>query len=306
MALYVSKLSTGGSSKFQPLSPGTGAAFGGASPSPPTPRATTMTLRHTSIRTRMFLLVSVPLLALIAVHAYAVAGQLGTAVGLANAGKVSGTTITPVSDAIVALNTERSGAVLYLATRSGPAGAAYRQDQAATDRAFRVLETITASGPVTANATPLEKAAAATFVKDDRGALQALRGEVAGAAIGRTAAINAYSAIAADGLRVGEQAIQVTDVSQSLATTAREEVNLYAADMLVAEESDIYSGDAAAGPMPAADQKEFAQLVAVRRYLVADAVPQLDAEAAGLLHQEVPASLTAALTSQENAIIAAP
>src|ERR1700729_4269780 len=76
-----------------------------------------MTLRHTSIRTRMFLLVSVPLLALIAVYAYAVAGQFGTAVGLANAGKVSGTTIPPVSDAIVALNTERSGAVLYLACR---------------------------------------------------------------------------------------------------------------------------------------------------------------------------------------------
>jgi signal transduction histidine kinase len=265
-----------------------------------------MTLRHTSIRTRMFLLVSVPLLALIAVYAYAVAGQFGAAVGLANAGKVSGTTITPVSDAIVALSTERSGAVLYLATRSGAASAAYRRDQAVTDRAFRVLETITGSGPVTANATPLEKAAAAKFVKDDRGALQALRGQVAGAAIGRTAAINAYSAIAADGLQVGEQAIQVTDVSQSLATTAREEVNLYAADMLVAEESDIYSGDVLAGQMPAADQKEFAQLVAVRRYLVADAVPQLDPEAAGLLHQEVPASLTAALTSQENAIIAAP
>jgi hypothetical protein len=74
-------------------------------------------LRHTSIRTRMFLLVSVPLLALIAVYAYAVVGQFGTAVGLANAGKVSGTTIAPLSDTMVALNAERTGAVLYLSTR---------------------------------------------------------------------------------------------------------------------------------------------------------------------------------------------
>jgi signal transduction histidine kinase len=265
-----------------------------------------MTLRHTSIRTRMFLLVSVPLLALIAVYAYAVAGQFGTAVGLANAGKVSGTTITPVSDAMIALNAERSGAVLYLATRSSPAAAAYRQEQAATDRQFHIVETITRSGPVTANATPLEKRAAAAFVKDGQGPLQALRSEVTSGGMGRTAAINAYSAIMADGLRVGEQAIQQTYVSQSLATTARQEVNLYTAEMLVLEENDIYSGDAAGGHLPAADQKEFAQLAAVRQYLVADAVPQLDAEAGGLLRQEVPASLTAALTSQENAIISAP
>jgi signal transduction histidine kinase len=265
-----------------------------------------MTLRHTSIRTRMLLLVSVPLLALIAVYAYAVVGQFGTAVGLANAGKVSGTTITPVSDALVALNAERGGAALYLATRSSQAAAAYQRDQSATDRAFRLLETITSSGPVTANATALEKAAAAKFVKDDHGALQALRGEVAGAAIGRTAAINAYSAVMSDGLKVGEQAIQVSYVSQSLATTARQEVNLYAADMIAAQESDIYSGDALTRQLPAADQKEFAQLVAVRRYLVQDAVPQLDAEAGGLLRKEVPASLNTALTSQENAIIAAP
>jgi signal transduction histidine kinase len=265
-----------------------------------------MTLRHTSIRTRMFLLVSVPLLALIAIYAYAVGGQFGTAVGLANAGKVSGTTIKPVSDALVALNAERSGAVLYLATKSSQAAAAYRHEQAATDRQFRSVETITGLGPVTANATPLEKAAAATFIKDGKGGLQALRSEVTSGGISRTAAINAYSAIMADGLRVGEQAIQQTYVSQSLATTARQEVNLYAAEMLVLEENAIYSGDVVAGRMPAADQKEFAQLAAVRQYLVADAVPQLDAEAGGLLHHEVPASLTATLTSQENTIINAP
>ena len=263
-----------------------------------------MTLRNTSIRTRMFLLVSVPLLALIGIYAYAVVGQFGTAVGLANAGKVSGTTITPLSDTMVALNAERSGAVLYLATRSGQAGAAFRQAQGATDRQFRAIETITGSGPVTSNATPLEKAAARAFLKDDRGRIQALRTAVAGGKISRIAAINSYSAIMSDGIRVAEQAIQQTYVSQPLATTARQEVNLYTAEMLVLQEADIYVGDA--GHMPAADQKEFAQLVAVRRYLVADAVPQLDAQASGLLRQEVPASLTAALTSQENAIINAP
>src|SRR5215472_7032029 len=265
-----------------------------------------MRLRHASIRVRMILLVSVPLLALIGIYAYAVVGQVGTAVGLANAGKISGTTITPVSNALVALNAERSGAVGYLVSRSGPALAALQQDEAATDRQFRVLATITRSGPVTSNATPLEKAAAAKFVNDDKATLQVLRGDVVGGTIDRTATINDYSAVMADGVRVAEQSLQETFVSQSLATTARQEVSLYEAEMLALEENDIYSGDVAAGQLPAADQKEFVQLAGVRRYLVQDAVPQLDAEAAGLLQQEVPASLSGALTSQEDAIIGAP
>jgi signal transduction histidine kinase len=265
-----------------------------------------MRLRHKSIRLRMLLLVLVPLAALISVYGYAVAGQISTAVGLANAGKISGTTITPITHAMVALNAERSGAVQYLASRSSQATAAFQQAEAATDRQFRIVKTITKSGPVTANASQLDKAAAASFVRDDNGALQALRREVASGSIGRTAAINAYSAIMADGLRVAEQSLQETFVTQSLATTARQEVNLYTAEMLALEENDIYSGDVLAGQMPAADQKEFAQLAGLRQYLVKDAVPQLDAEASGLLRQQVPAALSAALTSQENAIIDAP
>jgi signal transduction histidine kinase len=264
-----------------------------------------MRLRQTSIRLRMLLLVMVPLAALILVYAYAVAGQVSTAVGLANAGKISGTTIKPVTDALVALNQERSGAVQYLSSGGGQAIGAFRQDEAVTDRQFEVVKTITKSGPVTANASRLDKKAAATFVRDDV-TLQNLRSEVASGIIGRTAAINAYGAVMSDGLRVAEQSLQETFVSQPLATTARQEVNLYAAEMLALQENDIYSGDVLAGRMPAADQKEFAQLAGLRQYLVRDAVPQLDTEAGSLLHQEVPTSLSAALTSQENAIIAGP
>jgi signal transduction histidine kinase len=264
-----------------------------------------MRLRHTSIRLRMILLVSVPLAALVLVYGYSVAGQFSTARGLANAGKISGTTITPVTDAMMALNAERAAAAQYLSSHSSQALAAYQQDQAATDKQFQIVKTVTKSGPVTANATALDKADAATFVRDDHGALQALRGEVAGGKIGRTPAINAYSAIMTDGLRVAEQSLQETYVSQSLAITARAEASLYGAEMIALEENDIYSGDAAGGQIPAADQKEFAQLAGLRQYLVADAVPQLDGEASALLRQQVPAGLSAALTSDEDAIIAA-
>ncbi len=264
-----------------------------------------MVLRRTSIRVRVFLLVLVPLLSLIGIYAYAVAGQAGTALGLSNAGKISGATITPVSREMVALTAERSLAVGYLATGSGPLMAEYDKQAAATDRALRVVESISASGPVTANASPLEEAAAARFL-DAAGSLPALRGEVARRVISVTAAISRYSAIVTDGIQVIAQSLQETYVSQSLATTARQEVNLYESEMLVLQENDVYTGAILAGRLTAADQMAFGQLVGIRRYLVQQAVPQLDTVADGLYRKYVPARLTLALTRLEDAITQTP
>jgi signal transduction histidine kinase len=261
-------------------------------------------LRHTSIRVRVFLLVLIPLLATIGIYTYAVADQFGTAVGLANAGKVSGATIRPLSATLLAMSAERDAAVRYLVAPSSQAMVALQQQEAATDKAARVAEGVSKSGLVVANASALEKTAAAKFVQD-LGMLSALRGQVASGSISTTAAINEYSAIMDAGIPVAAQAIQETYIGESLATTARAEVNLYAAAMLAAEENDLYSADLATGHMPTADVIEFAQLASVRRYLVQDSAPQLDAEASGLMRHYVPASLSAALTSQENAIIGA-
>jgi signal transduction histidine kinase len=252
----------------------------------------------------VFLLVLVPLVATIGIYGYAVAGQFGTAVGLANAGKVSGATIDPISKATQALAAERDAAVYDLVIPSSQAMAALQKQEAVTDKAARVVMGVSQSGPVVANATALEKSAAARFVRD-LGTLSALRGEVAGRSIGTTAAINSYSAIMADGVTVAEQGLQEQYMSQSLATTARAEVKLYTAAMLAAEENDIYSAALAQGRMSQADLTEFAQLAGIRQFLVHDAVPQLDSEAAGLMRKYVPASLNATLTSQENLIISA-
>jgi signal transduction histidine kinase len=262
-----------------------------------------MRLRHTSIRVRVFLLVLIPLLATIGIYTYAVADQFGTAVGLANAGKVSGATIRPLSATLLAMSAERDAAVRYLVAPSSQAMAALQQQEAATDKAARVAEGVSKSGLVVANASALEKTAAATFARD-LGTLSALRGQVASDSISTTAAINQYSAVMDAAIPVAAQAIQETYIGESLATTARAEVNLYAAAMLAAEENDLYSADLATGHMPTADVVEFAQLASLRRYLVQDSVPQLDAEASGLMRQYVPASLSATLTSEENSIIA--
>ena len=120
-----------------------------------------MRLRHTSIRVRVFLLVLVPLVATIGIYGYAVVGQFGTAVGLANAGKVSGATIDPISTAAQALVAERDAAVLYLVIPSRQDMAGLQKQEAVTDAAARGVKGVSRSGPVVANATSLEKSAAA-------------------------------------------------------------------------------------------------------------------------------------------------
>jgi hypothetical protein len=266
---------------------------------------TVMRLRRTSIRVRVFMLVLVPLLALIGVYSFAVAGQLSTAVGLSNAGKVAAATITPMSSVLVGLNTERSLAVAYLGTRSGSFLTEYQAQAAATDKAVKVLEDISGSGPVTANASALEKEAAATFLSD-AATLPALRSSVADLAITSSAVIAQYSAIVSDGIQVDAQSLQETYVSQSLATTSRQEVNLYESEMLVLQENDVYTSAVIAGRVSASTQMTFGQLVSVRRYLVQEAVPQLDAEAAAIYQRNVPASLSLSLARVEDQVIQAP
>jgi hypothetical protein len=121
-----------------------------------------MRRRRGSIRWTVFLLVLVPLLAAIAIYAYAVAGQFGTAAGLASAGRVSGATIRPVSAVVAALTAEHDGAVRYIFSRSKDALGSLRRQEAVTDHAIDVVTGISRSGPVTANASASEKRAAAS------------------------------------------------------------------------------------------------------------------------------------------------
>jgi len=264
-----------------------------------------MRLGRASIRWTVFLLVLVPLVAAIAIYAYAVAGQFGTAIRLANAGKVSGATIRPVSAMVAALTSERDAAVGYILSPSNQALRGLRQQEAATDHAIDVVKGISKSGPVTANASALEKQASAKFL-GDLDTLSLTRDQVGAGSGEAIEVIKQYAVIINDGLRVSGQAIEENYTDQSLAPTARAEVQLDQAAELASEENAFYAADVADGNMTPADQITFAGLADLRQYLVQAAVPQLNAEATALLGTYVPDDLTAALADQENAIIAAP
>jgi signal transduction histidine kinase len=251
------------------------------------------------------LLVLIPLVSLIGVYSYATTTTVRTAVDLVRAGTVADVTVTPTANFVRAIDAERNLAITYLVSPTGPALTKLGKQEALTTRALKAFDGVTMSGPIAANASALEKSSAAALISDAKG-LAALRTSVAADGITRQAAIRQYSALATDGYRVIEQAIQKTNISQSIVTTALQQTNIYEAEQLVLQESDLYSSDIETGFFPAADRIQFAQLAGLRRSLMAEALPQLNSTSIALYHKYVPAQATAALTLLENTIIHKP
>ena len=267
-----------------------------------------MGLRHKSIRFRVLLLVLVPLVSLIGVYSYATTGAVRSAVRLVRAGTVANVTITPTSNLMKQLDAERSLAVTYLVSPTSQVLSDYNRQQARTSAALKKFEGVSMSGPIAANASPLEKAMAATLINATRSfpGLVGLRANVASNGITRQTAVSEYSALVHDGYRVIYQAIQKTGISESVVTTALQQTNMDEAGQLLLQESDLYAGDAATGSFPPADRTQFAQLVGLRRFLIAEALPQLDATSRGLYSKYVSPSTADTLAQLENTITRTP
>jgi signal transduction histidine kinase len=267
-----------------------------------------MGLRHKSIRFRVLLLVLLPLVSLIGVYSYATTGAVRSAVRLVRAGAVANVTVTPTSNLMKQLDAERSLAVTYLVHPTSQALSSYNRQQARTSAALKKFEGVSMSGPIAANASPLEKAMAATLIDATRSfpGLVGLRANVVSNGITRQTAISEYSALVHDGYRVIYQAIQKTGISESVVTTALQQTNMDEAGQLLLQESDLYAGDAATGSFPPADRTQFAQLVGLRRFLIAEALPQLDATSRGLYSRDVSPSNANALAQLENTITRTP
>jgi signal transduction histidine kinase len=267
-----------------------------------------MGLRHKSIRFRVLLLVLIPLVSLIGVYSYAAAGSTRTAIDLARAGTIVDVTAKPTGNLMKQLDAERSLAVAYLVNPTSQGLTKFNEQQALTNAALKAFEGVSRSGPIAANASALEKSTAATLINATKGmpGLVGLRASVAANGITRQTAINEYSALVNDGYQVISQSVQKTGVSQSVVTTETQQANLYEGEQLLLEESDLYVGDAAARSFPPADRAQFAQLVGLRRFLVSEALPQLDSTSRSLYSKYVTPKSTAALAQAENTIIRAP
>jgi signal transduction histidine kinase len=262
-----------------------------------------MGLRHKSIRLRILLLILVPLLSLIAVYGYNTAGTTRTALDLVHAGTVATDTVNPDAALMNALATERSKAVLYVAAPNPKALAALQKEQAATNKALAAFKHATGLGPIAANASALDKRFVASFISAT-GMLPALRTQVTDRSITVPAVVTQYSGLVQDGYDVMQQSIQKTNISQQIVTTSQQGVNLFLAEMLALQESDLYVGSVVSGSFTAADRTQFAQLVGTRRFLVNEAVPQLEPTSTALYAKFRVQALSVPLMNAEDTIIA--
>jgi signal transduction histidine kinase len=265
-----------------------------------------MGLRHRSIRLRIFLLVAVPILALIGLYAFAAATTTSAAIVLARTRTVKDVTGLPTGRVVTAIGAERLLAAIYLAAPVPQSLAALHAAEAKTNKA-RLGFSRSAGTPATmSSASPQERQGISTLLRETSpAALGTLRSEVASEAITRNQALAAYGNIidAAEAF-LNQVILQETNIS--IATQGLALERLSHAEQILLEEDAILTGDLATRRFTAADRQQFAQLVGARRAITALALSDLDPSMRAIYTRDVNPQAAAALTALENQVIADP
>ena len=263
-----------------------------------------MTWRLRSVRKRILLLALVPLLSLFGLYVFATSVTARNAITLARADTLKNATGQPTGNFEGRIQAERLLALLYLAAPTPANLARLNAAEQATRRQAAALRTTLMSGATMDSASEPQKRAIDTLLADIK-TLPALQAQVAAGTIGRLAALARYNTLVADGEQVLNQTIrQETDaplVAQALAF-----VRIGRAGDLLGQEDAIFLGDMAAGAFPAADRRQFAQLVGARRYLAEVTLPDLDPPYRGYYTRDVNPQASAALTALENKVMSTP
>src|SRR6516165_9191884 len=119
--------------------------------------AIAMSWRQRSVRKRILLLALVPVLSLIGIYTFYTSIAARAAINLARAGTLKVQTTVPEGNILVALNTERPAAMVYLAASTPTNLAAYNTQVQKTDRAVAAARTALESGATTNSASPGEQ-----------------------------------------------------------------------------------------------------------------------------------------------------
>ncbi|HUB43054.1 MAG TPA: nitrate- and nitrite sensing domain-containing protein [Streptosporangiaceae bacterium] len=264
-----------------------------------------MGLRHRSIRLRVGVLITVPVLCLLALYGFVVSITLGSAVSQKHATTLRNDVANPVANFQDEVASERADALLSLAdpTNTGVASKLGVQESA-TQRTLAAL-TVTLRGPgVTSLAAPPEQAAIRNLLSAAK-KLTYIRGVVSDDAISMRSALADYDAVIDAGYPVIDEALdQVSSVS--IVTQALDVLNLDRASQATQEEWDLLAGDMAQHKFPNADRLTFAALANQRESLFHVAEPDLDPDYRALLGKYVSPAANSAVGKIESAVITTP
>jgi signal transduction histidine kinase len=260
-----------------------------------------MGLRLRSIRTRIFLLVLVPVLSLIALYGYATFLTARGALNLGQANTIKTATGLPTGAFLSQIDAERPLAIVYLSAPTGANLAVLQVQQNKTTLAATALSNALNSPDTMNNATPPEKRAIAVLLADVK-SLPALRAQVRSQIISKSRALDSYNAMVSDSYSVLNQAI-LEQTDASLVNQAQAFVRMGRSEDLMLQESAIISGDLAARSFPSGDRQQFTQLVGARRALYAQTLPDLQPSYRAYYTRDISPQASTALTGLENRLM---
>ena len=260
-----------------------------------------MRRRMRSVRTRIFLLVLIPVLSLVGLYAFATSITARDAINLARSSTEKNATGEPAGAFVAQLGTERLLAIVYLSAPSGANLAKLELQEARTSQASAALGAALRSPTTMNNASVAEKRAIAT-VLTDTSSLPSLRSQIAAQIISRARAFTTYDTMVEDADQVLNSAIR-QQTNASLVTQALTFVRMGRCEEMLLRENTLLLADLAGRRFPAADVQEFTELAGARRELLSQTLPDLDPVYRVYYQQDISPQASAALVSLENTVV---
>jgi signal transduction histidine kinase len=259
-----------------------------------------MRWRLRSVRTRILLLVLVPVLSLIGIYVFAIGSTARDAVNLSRANAVKNAVGNPIAAFMNQLSTERLLAIVYMASPSGANLAKLNVQVTKTNAATAGLNSALKSGPTVADASPTEKQAIAALLKGTA-SLPSLRSQVSAQIIPSSRALSEYNAIVQQSYRVLSAAIRQQNNAQVVAQ-ALAFVRMGQSGDRLAQENTLLVAGQTSQQFSRANLQTFTQLVGARRALYNLTLPDLDPQYRAYYTRAVSPRQYLALLSLENTV----
>jgi signal transduction histidine kinase len=261
-------------------------------------------MRLRTIRSRVLVLIMLPLLSLIGLYSFTTSITADDAVTLARALSIRITVDDPTGLYGAQVETERLLATVYLAAPTPQNRAALAAQEAKTDRFLSEVRAAARSASAGKNASPQVKAALAAELTDSAG-LPALRRDIGSHTINISQAQNEYSAIVAAGFNTIMQTV-LEMPNAHLETQSLAVMRITQGMEILLQEQALLVGDVMTHSFSAADHARFASLVGEHRGLIAEAMSDIDPVYLSYYRHDVSPAATTALTGLENAVINTP
>src|SRR5260221_7078142 len=258
-------------------------------------------MRLRSIRSRVLVLIMLPLLSLIVLYSFATALTAGDAITLARAQAIRNEINDPVGLFQAQVQTERLLGTMYPAGPTPQGLGALQAQEATTDKYLSALRTVTSSPGTRSDLSPQGKAVLAVLIKDTA-SLASLRHAISTDSISRSLAQQRYSAMIAASYNLLIQTV-LEMPSAPLETQALAVMRLTEGADILLQEQALFAGDVMARSFPASDHLRFAELVGERRGLISEAMPALNSAIRQTYGRFMNPQAAAELTGLEDAVI---